>query len=268
MDGQDRVHLPAILKLREPFESGERLAKRDITISEETVTGASNCSNDINRPRVKGRRDIKTGIGIDQQTIAKKRGSVLDRQRTKLSTKLTTISHAASKTERGSGSEGSKNRNFINARRRNEAISIGLPNISLTMDGDNVGNDNDSQRTAAKKPRRCRRVRGVDGDTISYVYSKSLKDENCMAFLRNCSSESEEGVSTSCLPQRSSASAIDTTRKPYGLPSLKGNGECIDEKDDLTLTTEEESLLNNWEMDDDVSNATNCDSSNFLPRNE
>lgn len=246
----DRIHLPAIVELRAPFESGRGLVKNDLT-TEEVATRSTN------RTRRKGAKD-KTGLNLDQDTTItrKKIGILADKQR-RLNTKFTV---SGGKIKTNSRSEGKQQ----NARRRSEAAAaVGLPNISLSVGGSvsRTDNSNADRTGAAKKAKRCRVSH--NGDTISYVYSKSLKDENCMAFLRNRMESVEKGVTSE---PRLSASVIDK-KKPYGLPSLKANMECVDRREWITTSQDSlangDSLLNRWEVDDDdaVSNGTNYDSS-------
>ena len=257
----DRIHLPAIVKLRAPFEGGRGLAQKDIT-TEDAATRITNRT----RVRKGAKFDKTTGVNLDHQetAITRKIGILAEKQR-RLSTKFTV---SGGKIKSNSRSE------CKHPRIRRTDAAIGLPNISLTIGGSASRNNSDAEsRTTAKKAKRCR-VRHA-GDTISYVYSKSLKDENCMAFLRNCNTEFDKGVRSEQRSSESDCGVIDT-KKPYGLPSLKANVECIADHDRREWVTtigqgslaNGESLSNRWEVDDGVSNTTNYDSSDSLADDE
>lgn len=234
----DELHLPEIVKMREPLVGEERVVKNTVTTGEaKIVTGRFGNSS----------RDKRRAVELRQR---------------RLNTKF-----SGGKVN-GSRSEGKTH----NTRRRNDAI--GLPNIGSSSGRGNARNIKIEADGFGVKKTRQRRVRrdARGGDTISYVYSKSLEDENCMAFLRNCM-DFEKDLTNS---QRSSA----FDKKPYGLPSLKASAEFINDRT-ATLNCEdyhekifEERKMswNGWRAsegtDEDVSNDTNYDSADCSTGNE
>lgn len=122
--------------------------------------------------------------------------------------------------------------------------NIGLPRITIN---DEVRRFMPIENCEAKKAR----TKLVLGETISYVYSKSLQDENTMAFLRN-SFDFEKDLNVNFGNKKSSFER----KKPYGLPALKSNDPESDEKKDFLSRdfsddSETESILNAWEAIDD-----------------
>ena len=137
----------------------------------------------------------------------------------------------------------------LNARKRFD--NIGLPKITTNNEENTLKS---SQASGVKK---ARKTKPDKGDTISYVYSKSLQDENTMAYLRN--SDFERDFNINCRNKKSDCDR----KKPYGLPALKPS-EGSNEKEgflgkelDFSDGSETESLLNAWEaIDDEASSGT------------
>lgn len=133
---------------------------------------------------------------------------------------------------------------------------IGLPKISP-----NIVKEEAKSKGTAKK---CKRSKQAEGDTISYIYSKSLLDENTMAFLRNMMDVDRDG--NHLVNKDINRSNLIEHKKPYGLPALKIpegiRQEEIVEKDFHLRESETESLLNAWEtLDDQWSNGSTTNNS-------
>lgn len=193
----NRLHLPEIENLHDNSVGGTWIANKNLTTGQVSVTTTRNGNSSRNK-----RRSV-----VQEQVTWRKREKVEKSRRVstkKLGGKV-----------RNTRSEG---KNQI-VQKRNEII--GFPNIGSSA-GARTKNKSDFDGLGPKRSQRWK-VRGDDqGDTISYVYSKSLKDKNCMAFLRN-GIDFENGAKNY---RRPSGSAAD--KKPYGLPSLKTSGEFAD----------------------------------------
>ena len=234
----DEFHLPKIVKLRE--QSGGCLGK--------SVTACEGKGSTAGR-RQKGCREKRCEDGT--KSARKKRTSANERQRK-------TCCKKAASLGKSSRHEGKTQNN----RKRYE--TIGLPKITTNTEESTL---KVFDGFGVKKPRR---TKANNGDTITCVYSKSLQDENTMAFLRNgMEFEKDFNLNNEIREKRSSFD-----KKPYGLPALKPSEE-LNEKERLLREdsdgslTETESLLNAWEViDDEVSNGTTYDSTDCSTGND
>ena len=223
----DGLHLPEIGQFRE--DSGRCLGRMNKNITQHEGLALT------------GRRQTNSGEkrrSINASKSTKKKRTNNDNRERK------TTSNKASNTGK---SVQPKTQNTRNS-------NIGLPKITTNNEEDTV---KFNENSGAKK---ARRTKPGKGDTISYVYSKSLRDENTMAFLRN-SVDFEKDFNTSCRDKRSSSDH----KKPYGLPALKlSEGADVEREQflnrelDFSDCSETESLLNAWEAidDEDSSNGT------------
>lgn len=239
----DGLHLPEIVHSR--GRSGRCLSG----VSKNITTGES-FTGRVQRSTREGRHSKNV-----EKSTGKKRSSTSKRE-----------PKAPSRKASNSGKNSVQDRSQ-NSRKRFE--TIGLPKITTNtelVDGTSNVRDN----SGAKKPRR---TKADKGGTISYVYSKSLQDENSMAFLRN-SVDFEKDFNVNYKMDKK----FSFDKKPYGLPALKLNEELIINEErflgkDLENSdgsfTETESLLNAWEaIDDESSNGTTYDSADCSTGNE
>ena len=226
----DGLHLPAIVELRERSErcSGGVMNKNNITQHERLALAGRRQTNSVEKRRSR----------CNSKSTGKKRVNKDVPERTSSLKKTTNSGKIVQpKTQ--------------NMRKRFE--NIGLPKITTSNE------ENTLKSNEASGAKKARRTRLNKGDTISYVYSKSLQDENTMAFLRN-SVEFEKDLNTS---HKDTGSSFER-KKPYGLPALKLNEEnerekLVNNNRELNSSdaSETESLLNAWEaIDDEESNET------------
>ncbi len=235
----DSLHLPEIVKFRE--RSGRYLGSvnNDITQHERLALTGRRQTNSREKRRT-------TGENISTK---KKRTSKDNRER-KTSLKKTANTGKSIQTK------------TLNTRKQFE--NIGLPKIT-------TNNEDTLKSNEACGMKKTRRTKANKGDTISYVYSKSLQDENTMAFIRN-NVDFERDFNVNYKDKRSSFDH----KKPYGLPALKSSeehnqmGEILNRELDFSDASETESLLNAWEaIDDEASsdttsayNSTDCSTGN------
>lgn len=228
VEGMDGLHLPAIVELRE--RSGRCLGSvmnKNITQHERPALTSRRQTNSVEKQRSRG----------ESKSTRKKRGNQ-------------DISERQSSLKKATNSGKIVQAKTQNTRKRFE--NIGLPKITTNNE------ENTLKSNEASGAKKARRTKLNKGDTISYVYSKSLQDENTMAFLRN-SVDFEKDLNTN---HKDKGSSFDC-KKPYGLPALKLNEDNEQEQFvnsrelNLSDASETESLLNAWEaIDDEESNET------------
>ena len=235
----DGLHLPQIVRER----SGRFLGSvsEDITQYERLALAGRRRTNTTEKRRATG----------ENKSTRKKRTNNDNREHT------TSLNKASNTTKSAQSKTPNTRKRFDN---------IGLPKITTNNEENTIKS---SQASAVKK---ARKTKSKKGDTISYVYSKSLQDENTMAFLRNSDFERDFNINS-----RNTRSNCDN-KKPYGLPALKPS-EGIHEKEgallgkelDFSDGSETESILNAWEaIDDEASsgsvseyNSTDCSTGNY-----
>ena len=227
----DGLHLPEIVSFRE--QSGRCL-------------GSVN-KNITTHKRLELTSGRQTNSGEKRRSIDKNKSSRKKRTNNgnrELKTSLKKISNV----------EKTRTQPKIQNTRKHEHENIGLPKITTNNEDIRI---KASDGYGIKKTRRRKHEKGK---TLSYVYSKSLQDENSMAYLRN-NVDFEKDFNTNIKDKRSSLEH----KKAYGLPALKTNEESNEQEQFLSKDpefseascSETESLLNAWEeIDDEDSNDT------------